>query len=157
MLMDRRNFLRTATAAGLLPLMPALPATPAAAAVAAPLVNDFMYGLAVFNARLRGASSAENIRRDLGIAKDAAAGLHNRMLSDGFIGLPNAAGMSNTSEPFAQTIEQRRKTTQKLREAMRQKVDDLKEDLLTEDDIAAEDKVTTTDPATGPASPTEPA
>ncbi len=144
--MDRRNFLRTATAAGLLPLLPAIPATRAAAAVAAPVVNDFMYGMAVFNARLRGVSSPDKICRDLGIAKDAATGLQTRLLNDGFINLPNAAGVSRTSEPFAQTLGWRRKTTEKLKEIAQQKFEAVKDEVLAEDDA----------PLTDPASPTEP-
>ena len=108
--------------------MPLLPAMPLAAApvAAAPVANEFMYGLAVFNARLRGASSARNIARDLGIAKDVAATLQSRMVRDGFVALPNAAGLARTPNPLVQR-NYSRKATETLKNMLKDKAEDILE------------------------------
>jgi len=108
--------------------MPLLPAMPLAAApvAAAPVANEFMYGLAVFNARLRGASSARNIARDLGIAKDVAATLQSRMVRDGFVALPNAAGLARTPNPLVQR-NYSRKATETLKNILKNKAEDILE------------------------------
>ena len=108
--------------------MPLLPAMPLAAApvAAAPVANEFMYGLAVFNARLRGASSARNIARDLGIAKEAAATLQSRMVRDGFVALPNAAGLARTPNPLVQR-NYSRKATETLKNMLKDKAEDILE------------------------------
>lgn len=109
-----------------MPLLPAMPLAGAPVAAAAPVANEFMYGLAVFNARLRGASSARNIARDLGIAKDAAATLQSRMVRDGFVALPNAAGLARTPDPLVQR-NYSRKATETLKNMLKDKVEDILE------------------------------
>ena len=108
--------------------MPLLPAMPLAAApvAAAPVANEFMYGLAVFNARLRGAISARNIARDLGIAKDVAATLQRRRVRDGFVALPNAAGLARTPNPLVQR-NYSRKATETLKNMLKDKAEDILE------------------------------
>jgi len=131
--MDRRDFLRTASAAGLLPLLPVMPAAAApAAAAAAPVANEFMYGMAVFNARLRGASSAKHIARDLAIGKDAAAALQSRMVQDGFVTLPNAAGIARAPDPLMQRSYSR-KTAETLKNMLKEKAEEFIEADAPED------------------------
>lgn len=110
--------------------MPALPAAAAPVAQAAPVANEFMYGMAVFNARLRGASSTAKIARDLGIGKEAAASLQSRMVREGFVGLPNATGLSRTTEPLVRTDAWHVKLREKARAIAEEKLDDIKETLI---------------------------
>lgn len=134
--MDRRSFLRAASAAGLAPLLPALPAAAAPAAAAAPVVNEFMYGLAVFNARVRGASSAAKIARDLGIAKEAAASIQSKMVAEGLVGMPNAAGLAKAHKPFVQGNPYWQR---QLKEAAREKAEQLVEHVLEGDTPQSEE------------------
>lgn len=94
--MNRRNFTKSILAAGLLPALPSI----SIAATPAPAFTPYMYGLAAHFARASGTSTASLLAKKLLLSPSAAAAMQRRLIANGVVNAPNAAGLATATRPF---------------------------------------------------------
>ena len=107
--MKRRSFLKGATAVSMAPSAPVR----AAATAARPVVSDYMLSVASFHAQIHGSATPAALGRALGIGPEAAKAVQRRLVREGLLSAPDAAGLARLNDPFAQV---RRAPLKRLRE-----------------------------------------
>lgn len=99
--MKRRDFGKSIFALGLAPAVPANLAFATTTPVVEASVSQYMYGLANFYTRLHGEASVVKLQSYLPLSNQQATQVLSRMLKEGVISAPNAAGIANAVNPFA--------------------------------------------------------